>query len=52
MMLMNVDGARESFCRLRLALPGAAQNTFHRVIGFMTGVFVDKTITLRHFNRC
>src|SRR5258708_37139371 len=53
-MLVNPRGmrARELFCRLRLTLPRAAQDTFHRVIGFMTGVFVDRTLTLRHLDRC
>src|SRR5258708_23334632 len=43
--------ARDLFCRLRLTLSRAAQDTFHRVIGFMAGVFVDRTLTLRHRNR-
>src|SRR5262252_6895320 len=44
--------ARELLCGLRLAQPRAAQDTFHRVIRLMTGVFVDRTLTLRHRNHC
>src|ERR1700731_2112036 len=47
-----MDDGRESLCRLRLTLPRAAQDTFHRVIAFMAGVFVDRTLTLRHLNHC
>src|SRR5579863_853547 len=45
-------GGWELLCRLRLTLPGAAQDAFHRVIAFMAGVFDDGTLTLRHRDHC
>src|ERR1700685_4519557 len=44
--------ARELLCPLRLTLPRAAQDTFHSVVALMAGVFVDRTLTLRHLKHC
>jgi len=47
--LAPADQARR--VRLGLTLARTAQDTFHRVIAFMTGVFVDRSLTFRHFHR-